>query len=332
MKTFDSSRNLWGIDMGGTKMEGVILKSAQEPKVIFRDRVPTEADQGYEHIMNQVNKLVDKMENAARYKPGHMGIGTPGIYVPKLKIIKNCNATALNGQPLKDDLEKLLGIKLHFANDANCFALAETQLGVVKQKFPDAKIVFGVILGTGVGGGVVVNGEVLNGRHGIGGEWGHNYLPGYEGELCFCGKTGCNESVLAGPALERYYAKQTGVKRSMKDIVALADAGVDEAAQKTLDRLIEGFALAISVIINTLDPDVIVIGGGLGNIDRVYRESVALIIKHVLDNTFEAPVVKPLLGDSAGVFGAAFLAAAASADETVTKVALEVENVVVLPG
>ncbi|WP_114778478.1 ROK family protein [Botryobacter ruber] len=301
--------NLWGIDMGGTKMEGVILKSALEPVVIFRDRVPTEADKGYEHIMGQVKKLVDKMMLAAGYKPDRIGMGTPGINVPSLGIMKNCNATALNGKPFKADLERLLGIRLEMANDANCFALAETQLGVVKQQYPEAKVVFGIILGTGVGGGVVVNGHVLSGHHGIGGEWGHNYLTDFEGKQCFCGKVGCNESILAGPALEGYYSDLTGQKRSLKEIAAWADDGTDEAATKTMKRLTEGFGLALSVVVNILDPDVIVVGGGVGNIDRIYTEGVAEVQKHVFDHVFEAPVVKPSLGDSAGVFGAAFLVA-----------------------
>lgn len=304
-----NTENLWGIDMGGTKMEGVILKSAREPEVIFRDRVPTEAHKGYEHIMGQVKKLVDMMELAAGYKPEKIGIGTPGIHVPSLGVMKNCNATALNGKPFKSDLEKLLGLKLEMANDANCFALAETQLGVVKEQFPNARVVFGIILGTGVGGGVVVNGHVLSGYHGIGGEWGHNALSGFEGEKCFCGKTGCNESILAGPALERYYQKLTGQKRSLKEIVALAETGHDEAASKTLKRLAEAFGQALSVVVNILDPDVIVVGGGVGNIENIYTEGVAEVQKHVLDGIFEAPVVKPSLGDSAGVFGAAFLVA-----------------------
>ncbi|QCR23720.1 ROK family protein [Pontibacter sp. SGAir0037] len=304
-----SKGNLWGLDMGGTKIEGVILKSVDEPEVIFRDRVPTEAALGYEHVMGQVQKLVNKMEAAAGYKAARIGMGTPGVLVPGTGLMKNSNTTILNGRPFKADLEKYLGIELAFANDANCFALAETHLGVVKEKFPGAKVVFGIIFGTGVGGGVVINGHILNGHHGNGGEWGHNYLPGMEGRQCFCGKKGCNESILAGPSLEHYYNELTGQKLGLKEIVERAEAGTDEAATKTLDRLIEGFGRAISNIVNVIDPDVIVIGGGVGNIDRLYTDGVEAIRKFALDNIFDAHVVKPSLGDSAGVFGAAYLVA-----------------------
>ncbi len=304
--------------MGGTKMEGVILKSADDPEVLFRDRVPTEAAKGYDHIMQQVKKLVDAMAHAAGYKPERLGIGTPGVYVPKKKVMKNCNATALNGRPFKDDLEAVLGMQLEIANDANCFALAETRLGVVKQQYPEAKVVFGIILGTGVGGGVVVNGQVLNGAHGIGGEWGHNYLPGFTGNRCFCGKEGCNESVLAGPSLERFYLERSGQQRALKEIVERAVDGRDAVAEETMYRLTEGFGLALSVVVNILDPDVVVIGGGVSHVERLYTEGVAAVQRHVLDQIFEVPVVKPVLGDSAGVYGAAFLVAEHSGHEQVS--------------
>lgn len=302
-----NEENLWGLDLGGTKVEGVILKSARQPEVIFRDRVPTEANKGYEHILEQVKKLVNMMERKAGYKPEKMGIGTPGVLIPKLRIMKNCNTTALNGKPLQDDLVRLLGLQLQIANDANCFALAEAQLGVVKEKFPKAKVIFGVIMGTGIGGGIVVNGQIINGFHGIGGEWGHNYLPEAEGDLCFCGKKGDNESILSGPALERYYQSLTGERLNLKEIASRTD--VDPAALKTIKRLTDNFGLALSVVINILDPDVIVIGGGVGNIDDIYTEGVASVRKYVFNHSFEAPIVRPILGDSAGVFGAAYLVA-----------------------
>src|SRR5258708_2816513 len=159
----DNKDNLWGIDLGGTKVEGVVLKSATSPEVLFRDRVPTESHLGYEHILGQIKKIADKMELAMGYRATRMGIATPGAVNPKEGTMKNCNTTSLNGKPLKDDLEKLLGMKLALANDANCFALAETSMGVVKEKFPEAQVVFGVIMGTGVGGGVVVNEKVIHG-------------------------------------------------------------------------------------------------------------------------------------------------------------------------
>lgn len=309
MEKFNPQHNLWGIDLGGTKMEGVILRSAQEPEVLFRHRVPTGADQGYEHILGQLALLVQHMATAAGYRAAKVGIGTPGTTIPKTGLMKNCNATVLNGKPLGADLAQRLGMEVALANDANCFALAETQLGVVKQRFPEAKVVFGIILGTGVGGGLVVNGHIIGGFHGIAGEWGHNYLSEAEGYPCFCGKKGCNESILAGPALERYYAEQSGQALGLKDIVSRAQAGTDPVAAQTMRRLNNFFGLALSEVVNILDPDVIVIGGGVGNIDSLYQEGVANVNKYVFDHQFEAPVVKPLLGDSAGVFGAAYLVA-----------------------
>ncbi|RED98423.1 ROK family protein [Marinoscillum furvescens] len=303
----NGSDKLWGIDLGGTKIEGVVLASAENPEVLCRHRVPTEANQGYEHVLGQVQKLVNVLQNETGESPQRIGIGTPGICMPSTGLMKNCNATALNGKPMKADLEKLLGIEVRMANDANCFALAEATMGAVKQDFPDAKVVFGVILGTGVGGGVVVNGQLINGRHAIGGEWGHNYLPGFEGRDCFCGKKGDNESVLSGPSLEWYYAQQSGQQKPLKEIVTLAREGKDAVAVATLDRLIAGFGMAISVVVNILDPDVIVIGGGVGNISELYTKGVEAIAPNVFDGTFEGAVVKPKLGDSAGVFGAAFL-------------------------
>ena len=309
MENFNPQHNLWGIDLGGTKIEGVILRSAQDPEVLFRHRVPTGADQGYDHILDQLALLVQHLEAAAGYRAAKVGIGTPGTTIPKTGLMKNCNATVLNGKPLRADLARRLGMEVAMANDANCFALAETRLGVVKQRFPEAKVVFGIILGTGVGGGVVVNGHIIEGFHGIAGEWGHNYLSEAEGYPCFCGKKGCNESILAGPALERYYAEQSGQVLGLKEIVEQAASGSDAVATQTMRRLTNFFGLALSVVVNVLDPDVIVIGGGVGNIDAIYQAGVASVNKYVFDHQFEAPVVKPLLGDSAGVFGAAYLVA-----------------------
>lgn len=306
---FEPGLNLWGLDLGGTKLEGVILKSAQEPKVLFRHRVPTQADRGYDHILQQVAQLVERMEQAAGYRAAKLGIGTPGTTVPQSGLMKNCNTTVLNGRPLRADLERRLGCPVVLANDANCFALAETRLGIVKQQFPEARVVLGLILGTGVGGGIVVNGQVLKGFHGNAGEWGHNPLSEAEGKPCFCGKTGCVESILSGPALERFYEEQSGEKRGLKDIMTRAKAGTDAAAIQTQHRLTHFFGQALGAVVNILDPEVIVVGGGVGNIDALYTEGVAQIRRHIIDHRFAAPVVKPLLGDSAGVFGAAYLVA-----------------------
>lgn len=299
-----SNENLWGIDLGGTKVEGAILASAESPEVLYRERIPTEAFRGYEHMVSQIGKQFRMMSEFAGYTPSRVGIATPGTLDPQLGVMKNCNTTALNGKPLKTDLENTLGTEVFMANDANCFALAETKLGVVKEKYPNAPVVFGVIMGTGVGGGLVVNGEVINGLQGIGGEWGHNFLDASGGH-CYCGKKGCVEKVLSGPALEAFYESRSGMKKSMKDIVA--DAPHDPAAKETIERLTSFFGQAISVIINIIDPHVIVIGGGLGNIDAIYSEGMQSIRKNIFNNRVETPIVRPVLGDSAGVFGAAFL-------------------------
>lgn len=304
LKNFNES--LWGIDLGGTKIEGVIIKSANDPEVLFRDRVPTEAEKGYDRIVGQVRKLYDMMCDFAQGTPPRIGVGTPGVHDPSLGTMKNCNTVVMNGKPMKQDLENALGIALEMANDADCFALAEAQLGVVKQKFPEARVVFGVIMGTGVGGGIVIDGRPIIGLHGIAGEWGHNFLD-ESGGPCYCGKKGCVETVISGPSLERFYFNETGNKKSLKEIVALAESKVDPGAQRTMMRLVEYFGLSLSVIINILDPDVIVIGGGVGNIDLLYDRGIDSVRKYIFNHDLETPIVKPSLGDSAGVFGAAFL-------------------------
>lgn len=298
--------NLWGIDLGGTKVEGAVLKSSTDPQVLFRDRLPTEGHKGYDHILSQIKKVVDKMEASLGYKPKKIGIATPGTVDPGSGLMKNCNSTSLNGKPVKADLEKLLGVELAMANDANCFALAEANMGAAYEKYPDAKVVFGVIMGTGVGGGVVVDGKVINGLHGIGGEWGHNFLD-ESGGPCYCGKSGCVEKVLAGPALEKYYASVSGVTKNMKDVYEGYKAGTDPFAIQTIDRMNHFFGVALSVVINILDPDVVVIGGGVGNIDSIYTDGVNSLRRHIFNNRLDTPILKPKLGDSAGVFGAAFL-------------------------
>lgn len=287
-------------------MEGAVLKSALEPEVLYRDRLPTESEKGYDHIIGQIKKVVDKMEVAMGYKAPKIGIATPGTLDPGLGLLKNCNSTSLNGRPLKQDLEKLLGVELFMANDANCFALAEANMGAAKELYPKAKVVFGVIMGTGVGGGVVVDGKVINGLQGIGGEWGHNFLD-ESGGACYCGKIGCVEKILAGPALERFYESVSGNKKSLKEVYANYKAGTDKHAKQTMERLTNYFGLGLSVVVNILDPDVIVIGGGVGNIDIIYSEGRESLKKYVFNNRLDTPVIKPKLGDSAGVFGAAFL-------------------------
>jgi len=221
--------------------------------------------------------------------------------------MKNSNTTCLNGRPFGRDLENALGIPLVIANDANCFALAETRMGAVAEVLPDAEVVFGVIMGTGVGGGIVINGRVINGRHAIGGEWGHNLLDA-SGGPCYCGKTGCVERVLSGPALQRYYQSRSGQARKLPEIVERYQQGNDPDTKATMERLTHFFGLGLSTIINLLDPDAIVLGGGVGNIDLLYNQGVEELRKFVFNPRVDSLILKPKLGDSAGVFGAALLA------------------------
>ncbi len=297
---------LWGIDLGGTKIEGVILKSMDEPDVLVRKRIPTEQEHGYNHILQQIKKLLDIMAEEVNAKPAKVGIGTPGALDPKSQTLKNSNTTCLNGQPFKRDLEAIIGVPVSIANDANCFALAEAKMGVVKSKGIDAEVVFGVIMGTGVGGGLVISGKIVNGRHGIGGEWGHNFLDESGGQ-CYCGKIGCVETVISGPFTQKYYKSLTGNEKKLQDIVALHREGSDPNATKTINRLTHFFGKAISVVIDIVDPDVVVIGGGVGNIDELYTDGVKSARDYVFNNDLETIFLKPELGDSAGVFGAAML-------------------------
>jgi len=298
---------LWGIDLGGTKVEGVILESIDSAVPLVRTRVDTEAPKGYEHILGQIAKLVKEMEQQSGLKPRAIGMGTPGVIDPTLQTLKNSNTTVLNGRPLQKDLVELLKLPIILANDANCFALAEAHWGAARQKAPDAQMVFGIIMGTGVGGGIVMDGKIWNGRHGIAGEWGHNFLD-ESGGPCYCGKTGCVETVISGPATERYSAGLTGERIKLKEIVARYNAGSDPAATKTIDRLCHFFGKGVSVITNMLDPDVIIVGGGVGNIDALYSKGLDALRQFIFNNGAEIPLLKPILGDSAGVFGAAALA------------------------
>ena len=302
------SKKLWGIDLGGTKMEGVVLKSAEEPEVLVRLRHETEADKGYQHVLNRLKELLDKLMLEAGERPTSIGIGTPGTRDPQTGLHKNSNSTVLNGQAFKEDLTNLFGVPVEMANDANCFALSEARMGAVPVVDPLAQVVFGVIMGTGCGGGVVVNGQVINGKQGIGGEWGHNFLD-ESGGPCYCGKTGCVEKIISGTGLENYYEEQTGVRKKLKEIIPAARDKTDPVAVQTLQRLIHFFGLGISNIINILDPDVIVLGGGVGNIDELYSAGIEEAAKYVFNLRLDTKIVRPKLGDSAGVFGAAFLTA-----------------------
>jgi len=293
-----------GIDLGGTKIEGIILKSDKEPIEIERLRINTEEDKGYNQIINNIKKLVDTLENKVNYKFKKIGIGTPGTLDPETQLLKNSNSQNLNKKSIKSDLENLLGKKVNIENDANCFALAETKFGAVKDQMPHAKIVFGVIIGTGVGGGIIIDNKILYGKQGIGGEWGHTIIKD-DGEMCYCGKKGCVESVISGRALQKYYTSLSGKKLSFKDIYKNIETDLN--AKKTLKRMITYFGKGLSNVVNIIDPDIIVLGGGLSNTNELYDQGYQELKKYVFNPTFKTKIIKPKLGDSAGVYGAALL-------------------------
>lgn len=302
MSTKTSKR--WGIDLGGTKTECVVLDA--DMNVITRKRIATESEKGYNHILGQIKKLIDEVTADLGEAPARVGFATPGAAEPDTGLMKNCNTVCMNGQPMPADLERTLGMPVKLANDANCFALAEALMGAGKN-YPNAQLVFGVIMGTGVGGGLVVHGKVIDGHHGIAGEWGHNILE-ENGEPCYCGKSGCVEKVISGTGLEHHYHKISNTKIRLKEIVQRYHNGTDPHATATIERLLEFYGRAISTLINVLDPDLIVIGGGVGNIDVLYTEGYERIKKYIFNQgRVSTPICKPVLGDSAGVFGAALL-------------------------
>ena len=292
----------WGVDLGGTKIEAVVLPEGSiEP--IYRHRIDTEADKGYEHIVSRIEALISMAKAETNLKPEFVGIGPPGTLDPTARRMKGANTTSLIGMPLQDDIAKHLGCEVGLANDANCFALAEAKFGAAQGH----SVVFGVIMGTGCGGGIVVNGKALYGHHGISGEWGHNVLE-QDGSPCYCGKCGCVETVISGTGLQKWYVEQSGSEKKLKQIIDLARLGEDQVAVRTLDRLIEMFGKAIGTVVNILDPDIIVLGGGVGNISELYERGHESAKPWVFNPTgFTTPIVKPALGDSAGVFGAALL-------------------------
>lgn len=292
-----------GIDLGGTKIEIIALD--ETGKELARKRVAT--PQGdYPGILNAIVRLIENIEATTRQQ-GTIGIGTPGALSPASGLMRNSNSVCLNGQPVKKDLEKILQRPLHMANDANCFALSEATDGAAK----GAAVVFGVIVGTGTGAGIVVNQQVLTGPNAIAGEWGHNPLPWPQdnerpGPECYCGKRGCIETFLAGPGFERDYKLVTGASLVASEIVSRAQAG-DLQAEQCLQRYEDRMARSLAHIINILDPDVIVLGGGMSNVQRLYKNVPAIWGKYVFSDVVLTRLVPPRYGDSSGVRGAAWL-------------------------
>lgn len=295
----------WGIDLGGTKIEGIALNA--DGNVLSRCRLPTEQEGGYDHIIHQIGAVLRMVAAEVGTPPDSLGIGTPGAIDPHTGLMKNSNTTILNGRPFHQDLQAALGIPVAMANDANCFAVAETLMGAARGYAQRDHLVFGVIMGTGVGGGIVIDGKVWAGGQGIGGEWGHSFLD-ESGGPCYCGKTGCVETVMSGPGLQRYYTSLTGEQRKLASIVAEYETGqYSEAVGATVQRLTHFFGKGIANIINILDPTAVVIGGGLSKIDLLYTAGIDSARHFVFNTRLDTPILRPALGDSAGVFGAALL-------------------------
>jgi fructokinase len=292
-----------GIDLGGTKIEAIAL--AAGGRTLDRRRIPTPKDD-YHATLSAIAALVGSLENELGER-GSVGVGIPGTISPATCVVKNANSTWLNGRPLDRDLERVLARPVRLANDANCFALSEATDGAAAA----ASIVFGVILGTGTGGGVVVDRRVLTGANAVAGEWGHNPLPAPHdderpGPSCYCGRSGCIETFLSGPALSRDYRAATGQSLEAIDIAARAVSG-DRHAVACLQRYEERLARALGSVINVLDPDVIVLGGGLSNIERLYEAVPALWAPYVFSDRVDTVLARAAHGDSSGVRGAAWL-------------------------
>ncbi|HVO90917.1 MAG TPA: ROK family protein [Casimicrobiaceae bacterium] len=296
----------FGIDLGGTKIEIVALDADGNERLRHRIETPHE---DYEAIIAHIVKLVRDAEHrlGIAQASGSIGIGTPGSISRATGLLRGSNSVCLNGKPIREALEQRLGQPVAIANDANCFALSEATDGAGQ----GASVVFGVILGTGVGGGIVVDGRVLQGPNGIAGEWGHNPLPWPRdderpGPPCFCGRSGCVETFLSGPGLMRDHERASGQSTRAHDIVAQAQRG-DAQCEATMQRYEDRLARALAHVINFLDPDVIVLGGGLSNIDRLYANVPQRWGAWVFSDRVDTVLVKHRHGDSSGVRGAAWL-------------------------
>jgi fructokinase len=288
-----------GIDLGGTKIEGIVLDNKLSE--IFRKRIPTDQDKGYDSILENITGLYKELCDQINNKPHTFGIGTPGAISGRTGLMKNSNTTCLNGRTFKIDLENKLNRKILIENDANCFAMTEAIKGAGKGK----KMVFGVIMGTGCGGAIIYEGELITGRQSIAGEWGHMTIDPH-GPQCYCGKKGCVETYISGGGLENRYKDLTGEKISLVNIIEKYRNKEPDAIKITHD-FFENFGRSLSNLITILDPDIVVIGGGLSNIDELYTLGVDQVKKYIFNDNLETEIVKNQYGDSAGVWGAALI-------------------------
>jgi fructokinase len=288
-----------GIDLGGTKTEGIVIDTGG--RILARERRPTPQQDGYDAVLANIRDIVVELERRGGGEC-HVGIGTPGAISTRTQTLKNSNTVCLNGRPLHTDLEQLLARPIRIANDANCFALSEALDGAAA----GAAVVFGVILGTGVGGGVVVRGQVLEGVQHIAGEWGHNELE-RDGPGCYCGRRGCVETFLSGPGLARDYAAHGGDPTHDGQAIAARALAGDAIASAAVQRYLDRFGRALATVINILDPDVIVLGGGMSNLERLYTDGGNAVAHHVFNDELRTRIVRNLHGDSSGVRGAAQL-------------------------
>lgn len=290
-----------GIDLGGTKIALVVLNSAGEP--IYEARCATPKND-YQKTLAAIAGLVNSAGEITAHTP--LGIGTPGSQSPKTGLMRNCNSTCLNGQALQQDLHTLLQRPVALANDANCFALSEASNGAAKHH----DTVFGVILGTGVGAGLVINKQPVNGRNAIGGEWGHNpvpwAVPPAESRKCYCGQFNCVETWLSGPGFEKTFLARTGRALSSKAISEHAQAG-EAQARTALAEYTEQLASALAVVINIVDPEAIVLGGGVGQAWGVQQGLKSALADKVFSDSFQTDILQPAFGAASGVRGAAFL-------------------------
>ena len=283
-----------GVDLGGTKIESILLD--ENFNVLQRKRIPTPQND-YQEILNSISSLVLELsENISDFS---LGICTPGAISKQTGLIKNSNTQCLIGKSLREDLENKLEKKILMENDANCFTMAEAILGSAK----DFDLVFGVIMGTGVGGGITINKKLRAGRTNISGEWGHHTLH-RNGNSCYCGKSGCVETYLSGPSLEHYWNKLTGESKSIQEIITNITT---ESGQIWKSEFIENFGYGLANVIDILDPDAIVLGGGLSNLDFLYTDGKKSVHDKVFSDLVDTPILKNNLGDSAGVFGACLL-------------------------